>query len=130
MEKLTPKHLEIMRQALVTNGEDAQWRMVQEEFAECIAAINQAKRGRVTVHKIAEEVADAYIMVEQARQLLGPAIVDRWVEIKMQRLADNLDVGSADAAVGAACPYCGGIVFRETAGGQQCASCGRMKDPP
>lgn len=66
-----------------------QWRMLQEECAELIAAINQYDRGRVTEDRVAEEVADVLIMVAQARVLLGDR-VDAWLRAKLERLERRL----------------------------------------
>lgn len=90
MENLTEGHLALLRRAITNNGEEGQWNMVQEEFAECIAAINQYRRLRVDMVALLEEVADAYIMAEQARQMLGTEAVDSMVEKKLDRLARQL----------------------------------------
>ncbi len=67
---------DLFRRALACWGDESQWRMVQEECAELIAAVNRCDRGRCTVYDLAAEVADVEIMVAQARLLLGNSLVD------------------------------------------------------
>lgn len=72
-------------------GKDSQMRMVQEECAELIAAINRRDRGRGTHAEVVDEIADVLIMAEQARLLAGPGQVDRAVAEKIERLAGRLE---------------------------------------
>lgn len=76
----------ILRRALAVFGHDAQWGMVVEETSELNAKINQHKRGRASVDQIAEEVADALIVLEQARLMVGAAKVDNIRKKKVGRL--------------------------------------------
>lgn len=72
-------------------GAEPQLRMLQEECAELIAAVNQYFRARQgSESSLVEEVADATIMLAQARKLLGNQ-VDRAIERKLDRLEMRLD---------------------------------------
>lgn len=83
---LTPEREALLRRAITVFGMPAQWEQVIEECAELIVAIRHFKRERATRDQVAEEVADVLIMAEQARQMIGPAIVDRIVTGKLARL--------------------------------------------
>ena len=72
--------------AMVAFGVPSQMRMVQEECAELIASINRLDRERCPVQDVINEVADVTIMLEQARLILGPELVDRAVQDKLARL--------------------------------------------
>ena len=94
----TPTHFDpetryaLYQRAIKTYGQDAQWRQVQEECAELIAAVNRYRRGRIPAEELAGEIADVRIMFEQALFLLGdPALVESAYVEKLQRLKDRLD---------------------------------------
>lgn len=65
-------------------GRAAQWRMLQEECGELIAAINQLDRRRISVDDVAEELADVAIMLGQAAEIVG---IERCREAKARKLA-------------------------------------------
>jgi NTP pyrophosphatase (non-canonical NTP hydrolase) len=78
---------EVFTDAIVAWGEEAQWRQLQEECGELIAAVNRAQRGRPdALRALMDEVADVTIMVQQARQMLGADLVDRAIAAKVARL--------------------------------------------
>jgi uncharacterized coiled-coil protein SlyX len=79
-------YVTLLRRAIDLWGRPAQWDQVIEECSEMITEILHARRKRNSAEKLAEEVADAYIMVEQARQMAGPDLVDSWIEQKLARL--------------------------------------------
>jgi hypothetical protein len=79
--------------ALITYGEDVQIIKALEELAECQQAICKAVMGGDIDH-LAEEVADATIMLEQIRVIFN--INDRAYEhmdAKVKRLDDRLKGG-------------------------------------
>jgi predicted AAA+ superfamily ATPase len=76
----------ILRRALAVFGHESQWGMVVEETSELNAKINQHKRGRASVDQVAEEVADALLVLEQARMMVGEARVDRIRKKKLEKL--------------------------------------------
>lgn len=76
----------LLRRAVSLWGTMAQWNMVVEETSEMNAMINRVRRGRATTDQLAEEVADATIMLEQARLMVGEGLVDRYIDKKLERL--------------------------------------------
>lgn len=74
-----------VRGAIEAWGTEAQWRMVQEECAELIAAINRLDRGRCSVDDVADEIADVIIC------LAGIERVDLRVLAKLERLEKRLE---------------------------------------
>jgi len=77
---------DVFRRALAVFGAESQWGMVVEETSELNAKINQHKRGRASVDQVAEEVADALLVLEQARMMVGEARVDRIRKKKLEKL--------------------------------------------
>lgn len=77
--------------ALGTWGYEEQFGMANEEFGECITAINQFKRGRIDGKKFAGEIADAFIMANQLAIMIGESEVQEMIEYKMSRLKERLD---------------------------------------
>jgi len=71
-------------------GMEAQLAIAQEEAAELIVAISHWRRNRIAADKVAEEVADMSLMVEQLSLMVGPAWVDQWREKKLERLTERL----------------------------------------
>jgi NTP pyrophosphatase (non-canonical NTP hydrolase) len=87
------------KRAVAAWGLTSQLRQAQEECGELVAAVNQADRGREgAVDKLAEEIADVTIMMAQARIIVGGALVDRWIDRKLERLEGRL--AAAEAARG------------------------------
>lgn len=81
---------EIYRQALVKFGEQAQMIVAIEELSECQKELCKILRGGQDYEHLAEEVADAQIMLEQV-QMIFPIReqVDDYTEQKLQRLYDR-----------------------------------------
>lgn len=76
--------------ALETWGAEEQFGMANEEFSECIAAMNQFKRGRIDKAKLATEIADAFIMANQLAIIAGESEVQEQIEYKLRRLKERL----------------------------------------
>jgi NTP pyrophosphatase (non-canonical NTP hydrolase) len=76
--------------AVNTWGVDAQLDLLQEECAELIVAINHFRRGRVGPEKVAEEIADVFIMCQEGAFIVGEHLVDQQIKDKMKRTADRL----------------------------------------
>lgn len=96
VRSLTRRLASASRRAVASWGEPAQWRQVQEECGELVAAVNQADRGRAgSAAKLAEEVADVTIMMAQARVMLGAEVVDAAIDRKLARLERRLDASEA-----------------------------------
>ena len=81
---------QLYRDAVDKWGPATEWRQLQEECGELIAAINRFDRTRCTEAELAEEVADVEILIEQARLMLGDELVDTFKRQKLERLAERL----------------------------------------
>ena len=78
--------------ALRTWGADAQLVVALEELSECAKEICKALRGKVNIGNLAEEVADATIMLEQVRQMFAiNGRVCTIMDSKIERLHDRLE---------------------------------------
>ena len=74
-------------------GAESQMRLVQEECAELIVAINHVLRGRIGIHALSTEVADVEIMCAQLRLLIGHGPVDAAKKAKLERLHGRVHGG-------------------------------------
>lgn len=63
--------INIFRQAIEKWGERAQWTMLKEECAELIVEVCKMDRVPDNKRRIAEELADVEIMVNQAKLMIG-----------------------------------------------------------
>lgn len=79
-----------LRQAIATWGVEAQTVMAIEEFGELLTALARFRRGRVARDNVAEEIADAGIMLAQLAEVWGREIVDQWTARKLERLRMRL----------------------------------------
>lgn len=91
----SPTPEELYWDALGKWGQEAQLRMLQEECAEAIVAVNKLARAKppdvlAAWDALAEEVADVLIVAEQARLILGPTQVDAHKQVKLKRLQGRL----------------------------------------
>lgn len=81
-----------LRKALDTYGVDMQQIVAMEELAELQKEISKHLRGEDNLDRMAEEIADVRIMLEQlmmAFHLRGN--VEDWIARKMDRLRNRLD---------------------------------------
>ena len=78
---------EAYREALVKWGAEAQLTKAEEELAELIVEICHMKLGRGDPEKLADELADATIMLEQLRQIfdINDAVCAH-MDMKVRRL--------------------------------------------
>lgn len=77
--------------ALVAYGEEVQMVVAIEEMSECIKEICKVLRGKGDLDHLAEEVADATIVLEQIRYFFGiNEDVWRKMDEKILRLEENL----------------------------------------
>jgi NTP pyrophosphatase (non-canonical NTP hydrolase) len=93
MEIIDDKIRAVLRRAWSLWGSTKQWNMVIEECAELISAINRYHRKRTDLVHLVEEVADATIMLAQAREALGPEVVDTLIRLKLARLTQRVEAG-------------------------------------
>lgn len=71
-------------------GREKQVEMAIEEMGELLVAINQHKRGRVSVEAVQEEIADVKIMVEQLAIIYGENGVSNFETKKGKRLEERI----------------------------------------
>lgn len=82
---------EIYCAALDKNGmEEQQWHAV-EELAEMLVALCHVRRGHDCIPHLAEEIADAQIMLDQMTLLYGCTdLVERYKRVKLLYLANKI----------------------------------------
>lgn len=77
--------------ALLRYGEANQLVVALEELSECQKEICKVMRGESNLNHLAEEIADATIMLEQVRLIFSVNdLVCEYMDKKVQRLDDNL----------------------------------------
>lgn len=81
---------ETLENAIKVYGRDKQTDMAIEEMGELLVAINQQKRGRVSVEAVQEEIADVKIMVEQLAIIFGENGVSSFEAKKVARLKERI----------------------------------------
>lgn len=86
MIELKERIIRATTQAQALWGKEFHMRLGQEECAEFIAAVNHFDRGRCSIDKVAEEVADALLALGAARIICGEELVDSFVLQKLERL--------------------------------------------
>ena len=98
MKHIPPEERDIVYDAAIkTFGDSMQLVVALEEFSEIQKEICKALRGNYNPHHLAEEVADATIMLEQIRKVFNIGdIVDDIMDHKILRLQQR--VAQADEA--------------------------------
>jgi hypothetical protein len=82
--------------AFIAYGEDNQLIVALEELSECQKEICKYLRGKGNKANLAEEIADATIMLEQVRMIFGiNEDVCLAMDEKVRRLDENLGSGEA-----------------------------------
>jgi NTP pyrophosphatase (non-canonical NTP hydrolase) len=83
--------------ALKCSDENFQLDMFQEECGEAIVelgkaivAVNHFRRNRLAKEKLAEEIADVFIMCQKLAKIVGTHLVDQQVLTKMERLRNRI----------------------------------------
>lgn len=90
------KRAETYAEALATFGPNIQLVVALEELSEVQKEICKALRGGASVYHLAEEVADATIMLEQVRQIFGiNDEVCRAMDAKVLRLQQRIENAQA-----------------------------------
>ena len=98
MNKITyEERLTVYTNALVAYGEEKQCIVAIEELSECAKELCKVLRGKGDLDHLAEEIADATIMLEQLRYMLGlNEEVCRWMDSKVKRLDTKLKRGAQE----------------------------------
>lgn len=85
------ERIKVYDDAIMANGREYQLHVALEELAECQKEICKALRGNIRPAGIAEEVADALIVLEQVVHIYKiQDCVDAFMDSKIKRLQDNL----------------------------------------
>lgn len=91
------ERLKVYTNALIAYGEEAQCIVAIEELSECAKEICKVLRGKGDPQHLAEEIADATIMLEQLRYLFGiNEDVCEWMDSKIKRLDAKLKKENRD----------------------------------
>lgn len=80
----------VLIDALETWGEEEQFWMAVEECGELLTSLNQLRRRRIDKAKLASEVADVFIMMNQLAIVVGECEVQEQIEYKLNRLKERL----------------------------------------
>lgn len=95
---------ELLERALVAYGLDAQIDKVVEECAELIHSLMKLKlnwsQNGGSLDRVYSEIADAYIMIEQASIIFGETAVQKYVDSKQNRLRTRLEMFEKPETVG------------------------------
>ena len=97
MNKITyEQRVQTYTNALIHFGESIQLVVALEELSECQKEICKVMRGKSDLDHLAEEIADATIMLEQVRLIFGlNDLVCEKMDEKIKRLDDKLKGGPA-----------------------------------
>lgn len=76
--------------AILVYGRDKQIEMAIEEMGELLVAINQHKRGRVSIEAVQEEIADVKIVMGQLALIFGEDEVSNFETEKLSRLQERI----------------------------------------
>lgn len=105
---MTPKQIEILKEAIDKYGVSNQLFMAMEECAELIQAINKVGREGIVAYQITKpnksmdiktvfaynnlcsEVADVKIMIAQLEMVLNKETIDLCVDRKIERLSERI----------------------------------------
>ena len=93
------KEENILLQAIVEYGAEAQTDMMIEEMSELTKALlkHRRKESKETLDNILEEIADVQIMLDQLRIIFGRSTTEA-EEYKLERLKKRLDAATAAEA--------------------------------
>ena len=86
-----PERVAVYKRAIEQNGAQLQSVVALEELSEAQKEICKFLRGCGSIDNLAEEVADATIMLEQIRVIFHiNEAVGNWMDRKVQRLAERI----------------------------------------
>lgn len=83
----------IIAKSIKHYGEEIQSTVCMEECAELIQAISKAKRGKLDVDNMIEEIADVLICVEILKQIynIPDCSIENWIERKQERMLSRME---------------------------------------
>lgn len=83
---------DLYKRAAEVFGRENQIIVAIEEMAEATKELTKTLRSGGEVEWLAEELADARIMIEQMEQLFGiESVVEKWRKMKLERLAERVE---------------------------------------
>lgn len=83
---------DLYKRAAEAFGRENQIIVAIEEMAEATKELTKMLRSGGEVEWLAEELADARIMIEQMEQLFGiESVVEKWRKMKLERLAERVE---------------------------------------
>lgn len=94
---MTKKYLNILNEAIKCFGEDMQLNVAIEEMSELIKEICKHKRGTHNEDKLADEMADVYIMLEQCKIIFGLSneiLINERIDYKISRLKNRIETSN------------------------------------
>jgi NTP pyrophosphatase (non-canonical NTP hydrolase) len=97
ISSLNSKEIQNLLDSAVTKfGSYAQLRLLQEECAELIVAINHYYRNTdnraSSLDEVIDEIADVFIMLEQVVQLFDTKAISKQIDKKLFRLSQKLNI--------------------------------------
>lgn len=83
----------IILKSIVYYGKEIQSTVCMEECAELIQAISKAKRGKLDVDNMIEEIADVLICIEILKQIynIPDCSIENWIERKQERMLRRME---------------------------------------
>lgn len=82
----------ILKKAIETWGNESQIELMIEEMSELTQAIQKNKRGKDNLDNIHEEIADVSLMIEQMNMIFDKSEINKWKELKIERLKKRLNL--------------------------------------
>lgn len=89
------QRLNVLNSAIRTFGKESQKVVAIEELAELQKELTKDLRGKPNLQKIAEEMADVEIMLEQLELIYGVGLIQQkqvFKENKLKRLAERINL--------------------------------------
>lgn len=87
---------DIYKETIEKWGVLSQIGMANEEMGELIASLNQFLRGRVGPDKVAEEIADVILMMQEMAYVFGRDKVIKWYSKKKETVISRLGIENKD----------------------------------
>ena len=84
---------EILKKNIAAHGEYIELQVLEEECAELIQAISKAKRGKLDLDNISEEIADVLICIEWIIDIynIDKLYIQEWRNRKEKRIVERLN---------------------------------------
>lgn len=90
MINLSEEQHRVMERAILHFGLEYHFNKVKEECAELIVAISHFQDGKCTLEELIDEVADVFIISNQAARQIGEESVQDRVDFKVNRVDERI----------------------------------------